>query len=66
MSNASTRPRSHLDGLVHIQNIGRFRIVRGSMDTAFRALSLIYSESGRGKTTLCEMLRPRTSGDPRT
>lgn len=66
MSNASTRPASHLDGLVQLQNIGCFKIVRGSTDIAFRLLSLIYLENGRGKTTLCEMLRSLTIGDPRT
>ena len=66
MSNASTRPGSHLDGLVQLQNIGCFKIVRGSTDTAFRPLALIELENTRGKATLCEMLQSMTSGDPRT
>ena len=64
MSNATTPPIRHIDGLVYIQNVGRFESVRGNTDTGFRPLSLIYSENGRGKTTICAMLRSLTSGDP--
>ena len=64
MSNATTPPIRHIDGFVYIQNVGRFESVRGNTDTGFRPLSLIYSENGRGKTTICAMLRSLTSGDP--
>ena len=64
MSNATPSPARQIDGLDYIQNIGRFETVRGRTDMAFRPLSLIYSENGRGKTTLCAMLQSLTSGDP--
>ena len=64
MKNATIGPAPHINSLHYIQNIGRFETVRGSIDTAFRPLSLIYSENGRGKTTLCAILRSLTSGDP--
>ncbi len=64
MSKATTQPAPHIDGLVYVQNIGRFDSVRGKADTAFGPLSLIYSENGKGKTTLCAILRSLRSGDP--
>ena len=64
MSKATTRPAPPIDRLEYVQNIGRFDSVRGKADTAFRPLSLIYSENGKGKTTLCAILRSLTSGDP--
>ena len=63
MSNATTTSIAHIDGLVYIQNVGRFESVQGNKETAFRPLSLIYSENGRGKTTVCAMLRSLTTGD---
>ena len=48
----------------YIQNIGRFARVEDSTDAlALKLLSLIYSENGRGKTTLCAILRSLSSGD---
>ena len=64
MSNAIPSPARQIDGLDYIQNIGRFETVNGRTDMAFRPLSLIYSENGRGKTTLCAILQSLTSGDP--
>ena len=64
MSNVTPSLARQIDGINYIQNIGRFETVRGGTDMALRLLSLIYSENGRGKTTLCAMLRSLTSGDP--
>ena len=64
MSNATTTPSRQIDRVDYIQNIGRFESVRGNKDTAFQPLSLIYSQNGRGKTTLCAILRSLTTGDP--
>ena len=66
MSNAGARPASPVAGLVHIQNISHVEIVRGSTDTALCSLSLIDSENARDKSTLRDMARSMTSGDPRT
>ena len=49
--------------LKYIQNVGRFAQVKGNTELALKKLSLIYSENGRGKTTLCAILRSLTSGD---
>ncbi|MFQ5503518.1 MAG: AAA family ATPase [Planctomycetota bacterium] len=64
MSSSGTGASTHIDCLPCIRNIGRFESVRGGTDTAFRPLSLVYSQNGRGKTTLCAILRSLTSGDP--
>ena len=64
MSDANTESGRHINGFRYIQNIGRFETIRGSADTTLRPLSLIYSENGRGKTTLCAILRSLTGGDP--
>lgn len=46
-----------------IQNVGRFHSASASGDVEFRKLTLIYGENGRGKTTLCAILRSLQSGD---
>ena len=47
----------------YIQNVGRFEQVRAPADLTLDALTLLYSENGRGKTTLCAILRSLSSGD---
>lgn len=47
----------------YIQNVGRFAEVQGNADLVLKRLNLIYSENGRGKTTLCAILRSLSSGD---
>jgi wobble nucleotide-excising tRNase len=47
-----------------IKNIGRFRDCKAAGDVAFRKVTLIYAENGRGKTTLCAILRSLQSGRP--
>lgn len=46
-----------LDKIVEIKGIGRFRNYSAHGDVAFRKLTLIYAENGRGKTTLCAIFR---------
>ena len=46
-----------LEKIVQIKNIGRFRDYAASGDVTFRKLTLVYAENGRGKTTLCVILR---------
>lgn len=51
-----------LEKIVHIKNIGRFRNYTAAGDVSLRKLTLIYAENGRGKTTLCAILRSLQSG----
>ena len=48
---------------IRIQNIGKFRNCNASGDVELRKLSLIYAENGRGKTTLCDILRSLCTGN---
>lgn len=43
--------------ITHIRAIGRFRNYSPQGDTSFKKFTLIYGENGRGKTTLCSILR---------
>ncbi|MBI3097978.1 MAG: AAA family ATPase [Planctomycetes bacterium] len=51
-----------LDKIVHIRSIGRFRNYAACGDVSLRKLTLIYAENGRGKTTLCGILRSLQTG----
>lgn len=53
-----------LEKIVRIKNIGRFLDYAAKGDVTFRKLTLIYAENGRGKTTLCAILRSLQSGQP--
>ena len=53
-----------ITNLKYIQNIGRFETVTHNPDLAFKKLGLVFSENGRGKTTLCAILRSLTTGNP--
>ncbi len=53
-----------LEKVIAIKNIGRFLNYSASGDVAFRKLTLIYAENGRGKTTFCSILRSLQSGQP--
>lgn len=53
-----------LDHFRYIGNIGRFETVVLKDLLPLKRLSLIYSENGRGKTTLCSILRSMSSSDP--
>ena len=51
-----------IEKLISIKNIGRFRDCHPIGDVAFRKLVLLFAENGRGKTTLCAILRSLQSG----
>ena len=53
-----------LKKFVTIKNVGKFRNCGAAGDIEFRKLSLVYAENGRGKTTLCAILRSLQNGDP--
>ena len=48
---------------VRIQNIGKFRDCKAVGDVELGEFSLLYAENGRGKTTLCDVLRSLGTGD---
>lgn len=50
--------------IVSIQNIGRFLNYSAAGDVELKRYNLIFAENGRGKTTLCAVLRSLQSGDP--
>lgn len=47
-----------------IRNVGRFESFSSGNGLDLKPLSLVYAENGRGKTTLCAILRSLSSGDP--
>jgi wobble nucleotide-excising tRNase len=51
-----------LERIVQIKSVGRFRNYAANGDVTFRKLTLVYAENGRGKTTLCAILRSLQSG----
>lgn len=53
-----------LEKIVQIKSIGRFRDYAAKGDVTFRKLTLVYAENGRGKTTLCAILRSLQTGQP--
>jgi len=52
-----------IEKVIAIRAIGRFLNCSGQGDTQFRRLTLVYGENGRGKTTLCDILRSLVVGD---
>ena len=53
-----------IEKFISIKNIGRFRDCYPRGDVAFRKLTLLFAENGRGKTTLCAILRSLQRGQP--
>jgi len=53
-----------IEKFISIKNIGRFRDCSPRGDVTFRKLNLLFAENGRGKTTLCAILRSLQSGQP--
>lgn len=51
-----------LEKIVQIKNVGRFKNYSANGDVAFRKMTLVYAENGRGKTTLCAVLRSLQNG----
>ena len=50
--------------IISIKNVGRFLNYSASGDIELKRYNLIFAENGRGKTTLCAVLRSLQSGDP--
>ena len=50
--------------LVSIKNVGRFLRYGASGDVELKRYTLMFAENGRGKTTLCSILRSLETGDP--
>ena len=48
---------------VTIRNVGRFKNLTAQGDVELKHHSLLYAENGRGKTTLCAILRSVQSGE---
>jgi wobble nucleotide-excising tRNase len=51
-----------IEKVIKIENIGRFRNCNPTGDVAFKKLNLVFAENGRGKTTLCGILRSLQTG----
>ena len=50
--------------IISIRNIGRFLNYNARGDLELQKFSLVNAENGRGKTTLCSILRSLTTNDP--
>lgn len=50
--------------IISIKNVGRFLNYGASGDVELNRYSLFFAENGRGKTTLCAILRSLQSGEP--
>lgn len=53
-----------IEKVISIKNVGRFRDCSPRGDVSFRKLTLLFAENGRGKTTLCAILRSLKTGQP--
>jgi wobble nucleotide-excising tRNase len=53
-----------LQRIVSIRNVGRFRRCAAVGDVTFRGFTFIFAENGRGKTTLCAILRSLGTNRP--
>ncbi len=53
-----------LKKLVAIKNVGRFLKAGARGDADLKRYNLIFAENGRGKTTLCAILRSLQTGEP--
>ena len=52
-----------IERIIAITNVGKFVNCKAAGDVTFRKLTLIYGENGRGKSTLCDILRSLATGD---
>jgi wobble nucleotide-excising tRNase len=50
--------------IILIKNVGRFVSYSATGDVELKRHNLVFAENGRGKTTLCAILRSLQSGDP--
>jgi wobble nucleotide-excising tRNase len=53
-----------LQRIISILNIGRFQKCTAIGDVTFRRFTLIFGENGRGKTTLCAIIRSLFTNTP--
>jgi wobble nucleotide-excising tRNase len=53
-----------LTKFVSIKNVGRFQNYNAAGDVTLKRVNLIFAENGRGKSTLCAVLRSLQSNDP--
>ena len=53
-----------LERIISIRNVGRFKNCAAVGDVTFRRFTLIFAENGRGKTTLCAILRSLFTNAP--
>lgn len=53
-----------IEKFLEIKNIGRFKDYTPRGDVSFRKLTLVFAENGRGKSTLCGILRSLQTGQP--
>ena len=53
-----------LQRVISIKNVGRFKNCAAGGDVTFRRFTLIFAENGRGKTTLCAILRSLFTNTP--
>ncbi len=53
-----------LQKIIALKNIGRFRDCTAAGDVTLRRFTLFFSENGRGKTTLCAILRSMLTNSP--
>lgn len=52
-----------IERFISIKNVGKFIKYKTVGDVAFRRLTLIYGENGRGKTTLCDIVQSLKTND---
>src|SRR5688572_25252851 len=52
-----------LKKIIGIKNVGRFAECGGHGDVEFRQKTYLFAENGRGKSTLCAIIRSLQSGD---
>jgi wobble nucleotide-excising tRNase len=53
-----------LQKIVHIKGVGRFKHCLAAGDVTLRRFTLVFAENGRGKTTLCAILRSLLANAP--
>jgi wobble nucleotide-excising tRNase len=53
-----------LQRIISIKSVGRFKNSRAAGDVTFRRYTLLFAENGRGKTTLCAILRSLFTNTP--
>ena len=50
--------------IISVKNVGRFHNYNASGDVTLKRFTLVFAENGRGKTTLCDILRSVQHSDP--